>query len=349
MPLAVSDERGVLVSSSLLMSSEINNKVTPILDHQGVVILDGGLASELEARGANLSDELWSARLLTDDPDLLVKVHLAFLEAGADCIVSASYQATEEGFRRRGASPREAEDLLRFSVQLARRARDDFWSRYRGAERLRPLVGASVGPYGAALADGSEYRGDTSLGVSELYRFHASRWKILAASGADLMACETIPNLAEVTALGRLFDETPEIGGWVSLSCLDPEHLADGSDLTTVAAQLDQVPGVVALGINCVPPRWVPGALAALRRGTTKPLVAYPNSGEVWNAVDRRWGRAGSTEPRLAAAAPGWRAAGAQMIGGCCRTGPKEIAELRRVLVAATEGLPKGDRPGDLP
>lgn len=321
-----------------------------LLEKQGVVILDGGLASELEARGADLRDDLWSARLLRDDPELLQQVHRAYLEAGADCIVTASYQASEAGFRRQGSSAEESAEWLRLSVRLACRARDEFWQSCNNGARHRPLVAASIGPFGAVLADGSEYRGAYGLREEALYRFHVERWKVLAEAGGDLMACETIPDRAEVLALGRLFDETPELSGWVALSCRDPEHLADGTELVEVAAGLDAVPGVVALGVNCVPPAWVPRSLAVLRQTTAKPLVAYPNSGESWNAEQKRWDSTAVERPDLGAEARQWIDAGARLLGGCCRTGPADIASLRRAVIGRRDsaqlstGAPKSSR-----
>ncbi|MFQ5844414.1 MAG: homocysteine S-methyltransferase, partial [Planctomycetota bacterium] len=233
-----------------------------LLDDQVVMILDGGLASELEARGYDLGDELWSARLLMSDPGAIRDVHAAYLEAGADCVLSASYQATIEGFTGRGLGEADATDLLRLSVMLAAEARDEFWARQPfGGGRRRPLVAASVGPFGAALADGSEYTGDYAPhGMDEdgLCEWHRRRWEVLASCDAELLACETLPSFAEARALARLLDETPDVVAWFSFSCRDGAHVRDGTPLADCVAHLEARPRIVAVGVNCTAPRHVP-------------------------------------------------------------------------------------------
>ncbi len=301
-----------------------------LLDEQGLVVLDGGLASELEARGHDLSDDLWSARLLLDAPEAIADVHTAYLEAGADCVVSASYQATLEGFHRRGVSASEGRERLRLAVELARRARDAFWSR-RPPGRRRPLVAASVGPYGAARADGSEYTGHYDRDESGLREFHAERFALLAGAGADLLACETIPSLVEARVLLDLLDETPGARAWFSFTARDAAHISDGTPIARVARELNHE-RVLAVGVNCVSPSLVTGLLGELRDATDRPLVAYPNSGEGWDAGARRWSGAPDS-PDVVKDSPGWRQAGARLIGGCCRVGPAEITSLRDRLV----------------
>jgi homocysteine S-methyltransferase len=300
------------------------NPIATFLRRHGVMILDGGLATELEARGADLGGGLWSARLLRDDPDLVRRVHLDFLEAGADCITAASYQATLQGFRDRGLDDDEAVALLGRSVELAAEARELFRP---PAGRMRPLVAASVGPYGAYLADGSEYRGDYGLGEEALYEFHRRRFEILAASGADLVACETIPSLPEARALARLAARSGA-WTWFSFSCLDPRHLHDGSELAAAVAAVAGLDNVAAVGVNCVPPGLVAGSIAEVRKVTDKPVVVYPNSGETWDAAGRCW--RGAPDAADPAAAPSWRRAGAALIGGCCRVRPSDIRRLRQ-------------------
>jgi homocysteine S-methyltransferase len=303
------------------------------LDEQGVVILDGGLATELEARGYDLKDPLWSARLLIEAPEAIRRLHLDYLLAGADCIISASYQATPEGFMKRGLSERQARDLLLLSVRLALEARQEFWeSAAPGAGRRRPLVAASVGPYGAYLANGSEYTGDYGRSEEELLSFHRWRWQVLATSGADLLACETIPSFEEARALARLLGETPEVHAWLSFSCRDGERLRDGTPLKECARLLAGHPQVVALGVNCTAPAHLPELLRALREVTEKPLIAYPNSGEGYDAAGKRWIPSGPSTD-FASLSPSWRACGARLIGGCCRTGPEDIREIRRRLL----------------
>jgi homocysteine S-methyltransferase len=309
-----------------------------LLEAQGLVILDGGLATELEARGHDLSDPLWSARLLIDEPEAIRDVHAAYLEAGADCVVSGSYQATVEGFRRRGVGAAEARERLCLSIELARQARDGFWrSAPRG--RRRPLVAASVGPYGAARADGSEYTGSYDRDEAGLLDFHRERFALLAEAGADLLACETLPSGVEARVLLRLLDETPRARAWFSFTARDAAHISDGTPLAEVARELDHE-RIIALGVNCVPPSLVPGLLAELRDATDRPLVVYPNSGEVWDARARRWGGAPEGyDP--AAACLSWRDAGARLLGGCCRVGPAAITRMRQRLLGKSGGCPE--------
>jgi homocysteine S-methyltransferase len=315
------------------------NPVARILAAQGVVILDGGLATELEARGFDLDDELWSARLLAEDPEAIRRVHFDYLVAGADCLVTASYQATIEGFRRSGRSESQAIDLLLRSVRLAVAARDEFWSdpeHRRG--RLRPLVAASVGPYGAARADGSEYTGDYDLDEEGLVDFHRARFVLLAASGADLLACETIPSGAEARALARLLAEHPETWAWLSFSCRDGRSLRDGTDFAALVAELDAFSNLAAIGVNCTSPQHVADLVRRAEGITAKPIVVYPNSGETYDVAGRRW-RPPAAPTDFAAAAQTWQALGAKLVGGCCRVGPPEIAAMRRALLGDDASL----------
>jgi len=297
------------------------------------LLLDGGLASEIEARGGDLADPLWSARTLIEDPDLIRRIHLDYLEAGADCVTSASYQASFAGLRRRGLDDDGGTALLRRSVALAREARDAFLETPAGRRRpRRPLVAASVGPYGATLADGSEYTGAYDLDEDALVDFHRRRLHVLATSGADLLACETLPSAAEARALVRLLAETPETPAWLSFTCRDEARISDGTPLAEIAAELDSVPQILAVGVNCTPPSRIPALIDELRRATSKPIVVYPNSGESWDAGRRRWTGTSSAEDFGCLGAL-WRERGASVIGGCCRTGPEHIRALRRELV----------------
>jgi homocysteine S-methyltransferase len=309
--------------------------IRSILRDQRFLVLDGGLATELESRGCDLSDRLWSARLLVDDPAAIRQVHLAYLRAGADCVTSASYQATIPGFARRGLPYLKATELLRLSVQLATEARDEFWSEAPNrAGRLRPLVAASIGPYAACLANGSEYTGEYDVAESDLYDFHRDRWHLLGQSGADILACETIPSGAEVTALARLLSEPGDTSAWVSFSCGDAEHLRDGTRLQLAVGELTGLDRVSALGVNCVSPDLVPATIRQLRMLTDKPIIVYPNSGEGWDAIGKKWaGQAHRYD--IGAAAVGWFDLGAALIGGCCRTGPDDIASIRTALTRA--------------
>jgi len=315
--------------------SEAFDPLALFLEAQGLMILDGGLATELEAKGSDLSDELWSAGLLMNSPDLIREVHLDYLEAGADCIASASYQATIEGFVQRGLAEDDAGKLLRRSVDLALEARAEFWSDPENrVGRLKPLVAASIGPYGAYLADGSEFRGDYGLNDDALVEFHRTRWRLLASSAADLLACETIPSRHEARALRRLLEETPAKQAWFSFSCQDEQRLSDGSRLAEVIAELDDCQQILAIGVNCTAPRHISGLIRAASGATSKPIVVYPNAGEGWNATTKSWAPVDNDSPTLVGFCREWADLGARLIGGCCRTTPEDIRKLRQALIA---------------
>jgi homocysteine S-methyltransferase len=306
--------------------------VEPFADPDRVTILDGGLATALEAAGADISDDLWSARLLLDEPSAIADAHRAYLDAGADVIITASYQASLDGFMRRGISGDAAADLIGSSVTLARDVRDAWWGEGRPG-RHRPLVAASIGPYGAVLADGSEYRGNYGVSVAELAAFHGPRLRTLIEREPDLLAIETIPSLDEARAIAQALGTMPDaLPAWWSFTCRDEEHLADGSAFADAVAVASNAPRAAAVGVNCSDPRLVEplARVAALRSGL--PVVAYPNRGAGWNAKAKRWDGDGVDD--LAALAPRWRDAGARLIGGCCGTLPADIRAIRAALVA---------------
>lgn len=314
----------------------MTDPVRAFLEQEGFLVLDGGLATELETLGCDLNDPLWSARTLLDDRDAVRAVHRRYLEAGADCIATATYQATFEGFAARGIDAADTARLLRAAVDLAVSARDDFLAARSPPpdlgpsapppSRPPPLVAASIGPYGAFLADGSEYRGDYGLSAAELYDFHAPRWEVLADTGADVLACETTPSLDEARAYCRLaaVSHRPT---WISFQCRDGAHLADGTPLETAAALCDTEPHVVAVGVNCVDPRFTTPLIQAARRATGKPILVYPNSGEGWNAETKRW-TGPATPVDWARNAAEWQRAGADGVGGCCRVRPSAVAAI---------------------
>ncbi|WP_030421856.1 MULTISPECIES: homocysteine S-methyltransferase [unclassified Streptomyces] len=286
---------------------------------RGALVLDGGLATRLEADGHDLGDALWSARLLAERPEAVVAAHRAFYEAGADVAITASYQATFEGFARRGVGRERAAELLARSVELAREAA----RRARTGRRL--WVAASAGPYGAMLADGSEYRGRYGLGAGALERFHRPRLEVLAAARPDVLALETVPDTEEAAALLRAVRGLG-VPAWLSYSVAGGLTRAGQplEDAFALAADADEV---VAVGVNCCAPGDVAGAVATAARVTGKPVVAYPNSGESWGAGG--WAGPPAFD---AGRARGWRDAGARLIGGCCRVGPGRIAEVARAL-----------------
>lgn len=292
-----------------------------------VVVLDGGLATELEARGHDLSDALWSARVLQTDPRAIEAVHAAYFAAGARVATTASYQASLDGFERAGIGHAEGLALIRRSVELARRARDRAAERAARAGDTRPrFVAGSAGPYGAMLADGSEYTGAYDLDEAELVAFHRPRAEALLEAGADLLAFETLPSAVEAAACVRLLDELGGPPAWISFQCRDGERTARGEPIAEAIRVADH-PAVVALGVNCTAPRDMPTLLAAACAATAAPLIAYPNRGRGWDAASRTW-LASDDEAFDPAAVAGWTALGATWLGGCCGVGPADIAAL---------------------
>jgi homocysteine S-methyltransferase len=297
-----------------------------------LMVLDGALATELERRGADLDDPLWSAKCLVERPDLIRQVHLDYFRAGADVATTATYQATFEGFARRGIERQAAVQLMCRAVDIAVAARDEFWAlESNRAGRLRPLIAASFGPYGAMLADGSEYRGRYELDDGALAEFHAPRLRVLADAGADLLACETIPCLREALVLARGLREFPGVHAWISFSCRDGAHTSEGEDIGECVAQLRAYPQIAAVGVNCTAPQYITPLLRKMRAKTDKPLVVYPNSGECYEASIKQWRGAGGAW-QIGAQARLWYAEGARLIGGCCRTGPLEISSVKQCV-----------------
>lgn len=308
-----------------------HNPLTALLAGDRCIVLDGALATELEARGCDLGDALWSARVLLEQPQLIRQVHLDYFDAGARCAITASYQATPLGFAARGIDPVQSLQLIARSAELAMQARDAYRAAHSEAGPL--LVAGSVGPYGAYLADGSEYRGDYALPQAQMLDFHRPRIAALVAAGVDLLACETQPSAAEIAALLALLQEFPQSAAWFSFTLRDAAHLSDGTPLREVVTLLDGHPQVVALGVNCIAPALCTPALQHLATLTRLPLVAYPNSGERYDAADKRWDGGGDA-CGVASHVDAWRAAGARLIGGCCRTTPRTIAQLAQRLRA---------------
>ncbi len=310
----------------------MQNPIDDFLAERHVEILDGALATELERRGANLADPLWSAKVLLEQPDLIRGVHLDYFRAGADVATTATYQATFEAFERRGLSRETAAQVMRDAVDLAVVARQQFWRvPANRVNRRWPLIAASVGPYGAMLADGSEYRGHYGVTEQALREFHRPRLQVLARSGADLLACETIPCLREALVLVRLLEEFPSVSAWIGFSCQDGQRTCEGDLVADCAAALHGCPQIAAIGVNCTPPEFVGELLRAMRSRTDKPLLAYPNSGERYDAAAKSWhGHTGLVS--FAEQSQSWHAAGARLIGGCCRTTPRDIAAIRAGL-----------------
>ncbi|MDI3313967.1 MAG: homocysteine S-methyltransferase [Mycobacterium sp.] len=291
-------------------------------DHT-VLISDGGLATELEARGNDLSGVLWSARLLTSAPHEIVAVHEAYFRAGAVIATTASYQASFTGFAAQGIGQDEAVRLLRRSVQLAKAAREQVGVPGR-------WVAASVGPYGAVLADGSEYRGRYGLSVAALMKWHRPRLEVLADAGADVLALETLPDVDEAEALVELVRHVG-VPAWLSYTITGTRTRA-GQPLAEAFAVAAGVPEIVAVGVNCCAPEDVLPAIGVARDVSAKPVIVYPNSGEYWDARRRTWTGASRFSTQLASR---WVAAGARIVGGCCRVGPADIAAVAAAIRSA--------------
>lgn len=301
-------------------------RLTDWLSKVPFLVLDGAMATEMERRGYDITDPLWSAVALYRWPDVIRDIHLSYLRAGADIITTASYQATQEGFRRKGFSSKQAEKLIQQSVTLAKEAREQYRKEMK-TERLI-AVAASVGPYGAFLADGSEYRGHYGVSQETLASFHEEKIDILLGAAPDLLAFETFPSLIEAEVVGNILSKRQSVETWISFSCQDGHHTCGGDWIRDCAAAVDAMPSVAAIGVNCTAPIYVESLIQDMRKETDKPIVVYPNDGEIFDTEKRVW--TGSPVD-FAAYGKIWHQAGACILGGCCRTGPKQIAELAEI------------------
>ncbi|KAJ3042215.1 hypothetical protein HDV00_007925 [Rhizophlyctis rosea] len=261
----------------------------------------------------------------------------------ADIATTASYQASIEGFVSMGKSQLEAEDLMRLSVRLAVEARDEFVSSHQFSEcvsRIKPLIAASLGCYGAHLSNGSEYTGIyfPTTTPQTLRTFHTSRIRTLRKEpGSDILAFETIPNLLEAKAIAQICHDPTVVGtlpAWISFCCRDSSHVSSGETLADCVKAVVQCPSIVGIGVNCTHPSHVTplitiiddGLRASGRRGQVE-ILAYPNSGEEW---DTGWVEGSGVE--WVGMVRGWVKAGVGVVGGCCRVGPGSIARMREML-----------------
>ncbi len=292
------------------------------------LILDGGLSNVLEEFGCDLNHRLWSAKLLLDQPELIIRAHLAYLKAGANCISSAGYQASIEGFIKTGLSYREAEKMILRSVELAEEARDIYLKDKDSHEKV--FIAASMGPYGAILADGSEYHGDYTVSEKSLKDFHDKRIKLLAMTKADFFCFETIPSLLEVKILSELLAPLTR-PSWISFSCKDEFHLNDGNKISEAAELLAEHPSVFAVGVNCTSPKYISAIIDVLKQSVPeKKIIVYPNSGEVYHVQSKSW--IGVSDPfSFEKMAREWHEKGADILGGCCRIGPEHIKRISRL------------------
>lgn len=287
---------------------------------RAVVVLDGGLSTQLERHGADFSGRLWTGKALLEKPDVVEQAHRDFVEAGAAIISTASYQISRSGFIAEGMTAADADLALTRSVEIAREA-----TRGTGVK-----VAASVGPYGATLHDGSEYRGNYGVDQATLEDFHRERIRVLAAAKPDYFAVETIPEITEAKAVVAVLAEYPDIPAWVSFSCGDDAHLVSGEKIEDAARAVAALPQLVAIGMNCVPPENVAPLATRIASVTNTPVIGYPNRGGVWDSATKTW--SGQTPKTLAQWWPEWQAAGVSFVGGCCGHDAVAIAQLRESL-----------------
>ncbi|KAK7306930.1 hypothetical protein VNO77_39566 [Canavalia gladiata] len=322
------------------MKSEKKQMLHDLIQNTGgCAVTDGGFATQLETHGASINDPLWSAICLIKDPHLIKKVHLEYLEAGANILVTSSYQATIPGFLSKGLSIKEAESLLQRSVKLAIEARDSFWNSAKtnpGNKYRRALVAASIGSYGAYLADGSEYSGSYApdVNLKKLKDFHRRRLQVLLEAGPDLLAFETIPNKLEAQACVELLEEqSVQIPSWICFTTVDGENAPSGESFKDCLEVINKSDKVDAVGINCAPPQFMENLIFKFKQLTKKAIIVYPNSGEVWDGKAKKWLPSkcfygddfGYHSTR-------WRDLGAKIVGGCCRTTPFSIQLISNAL-----------------
>lgn len=293
------------------------------------LLLDGGLSNVLESAGFALNHALWSAKLIESHPESIVNAHLDYLKAGAQCIITSSYQASIRGLMNNGANQQSAETLILKTVELAEKAIHRFYHPKIHAQK--PLIAASIGPFGAFLADGSEYHGKYGVSDEELRHFHLRRIEILDQSNADFFACETIPSFQEAKILATILDDTSK-SAWMSFTCKDGKHVNDGTPIGEVVTFLAKHPNLFALGINCTAPKYVSSLIDEIKSNCgEKKIVVYPNSGEIYNAKTKTW-QTTETADHLVATAKNWLDQGADIIGGCCRIGPEQIRGLNNMF-----------------
>jgi homocysteine S-methyltransferase len=303
------------------------------LDLTGLRVLDGGLATELERAGCNLASPLWSGEVMRTQPEKVLAVHRSYLEAGADCLLTASYQISAMGFREIGLTSDDARTAIQQSVALAEQARREYAQAEinTGRKPRRIWIAGSLGAYGAALHNGAEFHGNYNVEHAELVAFHAQRIDAMQETNADFLAFETIPSLAEAEAILEWLSQHPDLAAYISFTCCDDAHTGHGEPIEQCARLLDRVPNLIAIGINCTAPRHILPLIQKIRAVSAKRIAVYPNSGETWVPETRGW--TGTSDPGLFGdMAVIWRKAGAGWIGGCCRTGPQHI----RALVQAT-------------
>lgn len=329
------------------MASKSNIK--EIIEKNGIMVIDGSMSTALENLGANLNSKLWTAKALEVSPELVKQVHLDYFKAGADCGITCSYQATIPGLMNNGCTREEAEELIARSVRLFIEARKEWWEEEGEKEgRAWPLCLAGIGPYGAFLADGSEYRGHYGVSDEVLDEFHRRRMEILHEAGADILLIETQPSLHEALLAA---DIAEELGAdyWISFSCKDGKHICEGDLIRDCAkAFAKDHPHCKMIGVNCSKPEYIESLVRELKAGTEGadlPVGVYPNSGEEYDPVTKTWHGTGDGKD-FGEYALSYMKAGADAVGGCCTTVQKhvqQVVEARRQFLA--EGRPQHIRP----
>ena len=307
-----------------------NNPIKNLLNQKNFIIVDGALASELQRRGCDLNDSLWSAKVLFEQPELIRQVHYDYFKAGADCAITASYQATPLGFSKKGININDSIALIQKSVELAQQAKQQYLSELDQPKPL--LIAGSVGPYGAYLADGSEYTGAYQLSEEAFMEFHYVRIKALIDANVDLLACETLPSFTEIKALTKVIKQFPKISCWFSFTLKDDQHLSDGTPLSLVVEYLNNIEQIASVGINCIALEKVTSSLNVLNKLTSIPLIVYPNSGEVYDPLTKQWHPNPQHNCTFANQLTNWIESGAKLIGGCCQTTPNDIANIAKFL-----------------
>ncbi|MGP7816648.1 homocysteine S-methyltransferase [Niallia sp. 01092] len=309
----------------------MDNQIQKILDQFNVVILDGAIATEIEKKGVNIQNELWSTKAVIDNPDSIKQVHMDYFKAGADIATTNTYQASIDGFRKNGWTKEEAEKLIKKTVSIAKEARDDFWENALEQDKVArsfPLVAGSIGPYGAYLANGAEYTGDYTLTDEEFEQFHLPRMQLIKEAKADLFAFETIPNFKESKALAKMLTSYfPNDYAWLSFSIADEKHVSDGTPLKEAVSYFNSYDNICAIGVNCTSMLHIPDVIKTLKEATSKPIVIYPNAGGSYDAVTKTW-TAEQDDDHYGQITKKWHHDGAGLIGGCCRTTPQHIQQI---------------------
>lgn len=326
--------KGVIVC----MQASLNE----ILARNHIMVIDGSMSTALEELGANLNNSLWTAQVLVNQPELVKHVHINYFRSGADCGITCSYQATILGLTKHGYTEKEAEEIITSSVKIFLDARSQWWeTEGKISGRSYPLCLGSVGPYGAYLADGSEYTGNYNIDEKGLYDFHRRRIELLHDAGADILLFETQPSIREVLIEAGIAEELG-VDYWVSFSCKDGEHINEGDKISECAEKLShEYPHLRMIGVNCTKPEYIVSLINELEKVTSLPIAVYPNSGEIYDPVSKTWTHS-EDALNFGAYALSYMQAGAVAVGGCCTTTEKhisQVSEARKKFLAETREI----------